>query len=335
METLPQADHLFELRKQFCTPTTPDQKQWELVIKSTSPFGVAIMASERPQVLFRGQNARYSPCLSSLARGLPRVADLSDLPMHGMAKLAERLVRRCWYIDELQLHPATQWAATQSLHSFEDALAQHYGIPTGYMDLTESFDVACFFATCYMDHSGVWQPCADGVGVVYSLPIHHIPIGLHALQPIDLQVLPRPREQFGWVINCGINCDFEDIPGLHIFDFRHDESVSRHFLERFSMGNALFPPDAMAAVADRIMKSRTIPKTKTETVATDLCNQVNGYSGKHHDILTALTVDPFSLQFSNDLNMFDDLLQQQAGAEWTSRRTSFLNNVGFKLVRTL
>ena len=82
---------------------------------------------------------------------------------------------------------------------------------TGYMDLSESFDVSCFFATCYVDKARTWQPRTEGVGVMYLLPTERIPIRPDVLQPIGLQVLPRPREQFGWVIVCGIGSDFEDI----------------------------------------------------------------------------------------------------------------------------
>lgn len=41
-----------------------------------------------------------------------------------------------------------QWVISEKVHVNVTAIAQHYGIPTAYVDLTESFAVAAFFATC-------------------------------------------------------------------------------------------------------------------------------------------------------------------------------------------
>ncbi|WP_292387575.1 FRG domain-containing protein, partial [Mesorhizobium sp.] len=160
--------------------------------------------------------------------------------------------------------------------TFEFALAQHYGVPTGYMDLSESFDVACFFATCSLDTAGKWRPCTTGSGVLYLLPTERMPIRPDALQPIGLQMLPRPKEQFGWLIVCGINFDFEDVPGLQLFEFAHDESVSRYFLDMFSFGRSLFPDDAMATVADTIMASSSLPEGIVVSVAQSLQDETKG-----------------------------------------------------------
>ena len=208
---LPPAEHLLDLRDQFALDTTAVERHWEYF--HASPRTAVIQPSGLPQVLFRGQGARYSPSFTSLARGLgtSQTLRMSELNLLGQAKLADRLIRRVWFSKDLESHPAARWLTNQRLDRFDHALAQHYGIPTGYMDLSESFDVSCFFATCYVDKARTWQPRTEGVGVMYLLPTERIPIRPDVLQPIGLQVLPRPREQFGWVIVCGIGSDFEDI----------------------------------------------------------------------------------------------------------------------------
>jgi len=330
---LPPAEQLLELRDQFAIDITVDERRWEYFQKS--PTTAVILPTDLPPTLFRGQNARYAPCLTSLARGLAAIpaARISDLDLLSQAKLADRLVRRLWFSNELRAHPAAQWFVQQRLEGFEFALAQHYGIQTGYMDLSESFDVSCFFATCYVDKAGNWQPCTEDAGIVYMLPTEQIPVRPDVLQPIGLQVLPRPREQFGWVVVCGISSDFEDIPRLQMFEFAHSESVSRHFLQKYSGGADLFPSDAMATVADRIMTSSALPAQLANSVVGDLCVQEDGFAAGAAEVKAAMVGD-LGLRFENNFEVFDEQLRTQAQAEWAARSQKFLRNVGFRLVRS-
>lgn len=332
MDLLP-ADHLLDLRGQFALETTAEERQWEYF--HTAPNSAVIQPAGLPAVLFRGQGARYSPSFTSLARGLgaSQTLRISDLSLLSQAKLAERLIRRVWFGKDLESHPAAKWLTNQRLERFDHALAQHYGIPTGYMDLSESFDVSCFFATCYVDESGTWQARTEGVGIMYLLPTERIPIRPDVLQPIGLQVLPRPREQFGWVVVCGIGGDFEDIPGLQILEFTHSESVGRHFLNMFAGGASLFPPDAMAEVADAIMASAVLPRSLTESVVRDLCGQEGGLTAKASEILATM-VGELGLSIASDITVFDERLRTQAETEWNARSQNFLRNVGFRLVRS-
>lgn len=330
---LPPAEHLLDFRDQFALDTSAAERQWEYF--RASQDSAVIQPTGLPSVLFRGQGTRYSPSLTSLARGLgaSHVARISELDLLGQAKLADRLIRRIWFSNELESHPAALWLSEQRLERFDHALAQHYGIPTGYMDLSESFDVSCFFATCYVDKAGKWQPHTEGTGIMYLLPTERIPIRPDVLQPIGLQVLPRPREQFGWVIVCGIGSDFEDIPGLQMLEFDHSESVGRHFLQAFSDGSALFPPDAMAEVADRIMRSTSVPASLAETVVGDLCGQDGGLTAPASEIQAAMAGE-LGLTVASEIKILDDRLRTQAETEWSSRSQHFLRHVGFRLLRS-
>lgn len=325
------AEYLLELRDQFASSITADERQWEYF--RASPSTAVILPAALPSALFRGQGARYSPSLTSLGRGLSTkpVARISDLSLTGQAKMAERVIRRLWFSKEVENHPAAMWLEQQRLERFDHALAQHYGIPTGYMDLSESFDVSCFFATCEPDDAGQWRPRTEGVGVMYMLPTERIPIRPDVLQPIGLQVLPRPREQFGWLVVCGMGNDFEDIPGLQLLEFEHNESVGRYFLSKFSAGADLFPPDAMAEIADRIMRSNDLPGEMATSVVRDLCSQEGGFAASTSDVEIAMSSD-LGLRFAEDLQIFDDHLRAQAKGEWTARSEHFLNRVGFSLI---
>lgn len=90
---LPPAEHLLDLRDQFALATAASERQWEYF--RASPDTAVIQPTGMPPVLFRGQGARYSPSLTSLARGLGtvHVARMSELDLLGQARLADRLIR--------------------------------------------------------------------------------------------------------------------------------------------------------------------------------------------------------------------------------------------------
>jgi hypothetical protein len=289
---IPSAHLLLEIRENYQLPISQQERRWEYV--HYLPDAVGIVRSQNPGILFRGQNQRYRPSLSSLARGItPNEKLMSALPFRDQARLIERIVRRVWFLREWQRHPASKWFKTQRIHGFEMPLAQHYEIPTGYIDLTESFDVACFFATCFKDkNDGIWCPCTEGTGVIYKLPIDGLPVRPDALQPIGLQPFPRPREQWGWVIVTGVvglGNDFEEVRRLEPVEFQHEKEVSKYFLNKFNKGVDLFPPDDLAQIATEILRSDILPTSVLDRTLQDLRSDPRGVSigdKELHEILT-------------------------------------------------
>ena len=94
-----------------------------------------------------------------------------------------------------------KWPNGERLSVDKIALAQHYELDTGYLDLSHDFDVAAFFATCYR-RGAEWQPQIDGIGIAYRIELSRIPHGpLKFAQAVGLQPLPRPEQQRAWVAN--------------------------------------------------------------------------------------------------------------------------------------
>ncbi len=149
------------------------------------------------------------------------------------------------------------------------ALAQHYGIPTGYLDLSDNFDVSAFFATCRETDLG-WAPVDDGVGVMYRIDMQDVKDRLDWLVPLGPQSLPRPEEQKGWVCELPIVHSFDGWPVVKVILFEHDPSVGEHFLKIFDGGQALFPPDPLAETAKEIRSCGEIPKELIENALEDL-----------------------------------------------------------------
>lgn len=121
------------------------------IYKVNSPSEALALArrfkKEKKYDLFRGQNENW-PLISSQGRLSPE-------------KIEENGERLLWLFDFLSQYKSTN-RYTKNIDDFI-AIAQHYGIPTDFIDLTRSPEVALFFAT----HSK--QSLIDKEGVLICL----------------------------------------------------------------------------------------------------------------------------------------------------------------------
>jgi hypothetical protein len=236
--------------------------------------------------LYRGQSKRYLPMLPSIARGLNTIAGrLSEYAVADQAKIVLRLAQSWWFARELDHHPVSTHAANQNIKLDRIALAQHYGIPTGYLDLTDDFDVGAFFATCrYTGES--WEPIETGIGVVYRVELSkgfYTPFG--KCEPLGPQVLPRPTEQCAWVTELPLVHSFDGWPNVEIMQFRQDTSVGVYFLEKFGGGEDLFPRDPLKDIADEIVNCGCIPNELIERAIDSFSKDPNGISLDHAPLI--------------------------------------------------
>lgn len=210
--------------------------------------------------LYRGQTARHVPFLPSIVRGLSShdVGHLWKASTADQAQVILRLTQSWWFSQELKRHPIASHAKKLNLDLNEIGLAQHYGIATGYLDLTDDFDVSAFFATCRQVGER-WEPVDTGTGVVYRVNLKATASFLERYKPLGPQPLPRPTEQCAWVVELPMFHAFEGWPGVSVLQFQHDRRVGEHFLNLFSGGERLFPPDPLASVSAEILACRELP----------------------------------------------------------------------------
>jgi hypothetical protein len=225
--------------------------------------------------LYRGQNRAVHPMVPSIARHLnSNDGDMSKMFREDQAKVVLRLAQSWWFDKELEHHPITAHAEQQGLKLNRIALAQHYGIPTGYLDITHNFDVAAFFATCRATKTG-WEPVTEGVGIVYRVDLDRARDRL-AFRPLGPQPLPRPDEQAAWVVELPITHSFDDWPEVSIIQFEQQASVGKYFIEMFRGGELLFPPDPLASVAQEILEGGEIPRELVEEALTSFASDQFG-----------------------------------------------------------
>ena len=319
-----------------CPSVEIGELRWTLV-EAGSPESVMIYPVSRPDLLFRGQYKRYRPCYPSVARNMEtRSNALMHLSPIEQSRLILNLIRTAWFNKNLRKTSAMRWMSTQGLSFDENAVAQHYGLPTGYIDLSQSFAVASFFACCEYDAAcGTWKPVTDGYGIIYAVDITRTPICGPA-KPIGLQPFPRPSQQWGWVYEISMAQDFDALPHVRKFVFAHDACASSRILERFEGGARLFPRDPLSELAELIIRSRQIPKSIARCVVEDLIKDSFGLPGtKWEDVLVMLSRNK-DVEFMSCDRMFTRL-KSEMDAIWERRKSEMLRSgsVGVRLVRTV
>ena len=229
--------------------------------------------------LFRGQTRRYPTMLPSIARDLEiNEGELYERSSSDQAKIILGLAQSWWFARELEYHPITNHAAQSNIKLDKLALAQHYGIPTGYLDLTDDFNVSAFFATCYWTENG-WKPLSEDSeynGIIYRIELRGLKNPFSEYKPLGPQPLPRPTEQSAWVTELPITHSFDGWPNVYLMQFNHDKAVGEYFLEKFNGGEALFPFDPLSEIAREILDCKEIPSELVDKAIKSFVNDKFG-----------------------------------------------------------
>ena len=125
-----------------------------------------------------------------------------------------------------------------------EAIAQHYGFVTNYLDLTRDEDVAKFFAYSYFDVK------TDGYKLVedfeqYSPTLYKAHImdiyNKYGCEPVGFQPFLRPIKQWALAVNLGEN--YKGAKDLfEVYKLTDAEDAKRIF-EKFKGGELLFPKE--------------------------------------------------------------------------------------------
>lgn len=197
--------------------------------------------------LYRGQNSIYEPCKPSLYRG-----------KWTKERLFERELQLSDFKAMLQANPQVKNLESEGLVVNYEALAQHYGIATNMMDMTNSPLVAAFFATTeYNPLTDTYSPILHTVskGIIYFSPTGDLfNFDSHnRIWPIGQEALKRPGEQRGFAMVMEENSKF----AMHSFTFWHNPESSLKVWNMTRGGSILFPFDPMAEKV-RVMKKYKI-----------------------------------------------------------------------------
>ena len=201
--------------------------------------------------LYRGESEFHERCLPSLYRR--KWTELESL---------ERQIQLEDFRLMLQVNPEIREMEESNLMVNYNGLAQHYGIETNILDLTNSFLVAAFFATTTYDSlQDVYRPITHTVssGVIYFFPTGGF-LNFNQdppIWPIGLEALRRPGEQRGFGIEMDEHRnDLNHYSDAHAFRFWHSPTASLEIWKRTKGGMELFPYDPMAEKVRNMRKYR-------------------------------------------------------------------------------
>ena len=142
------------------------------------PHGVVIQQAARRNY-YRGENQIFKESIPSLLRTLRRYSTRKEKELYRF--VADMRIAEFRFFLERFRH-VINWNLCDILY---EPLAQHYGLETGWLDITSDFNVALFFATCYWDSSTErWRPLTKKqtevdedhkYGVIFHMPSYQMP----------------------------------------------------------------------------------------------------------------------------------------------------------------
>lgn len=194
--------------------------------------------------LYRGQRYYYDVCKPSLYR---------------RSWTEEQKIERLLQIEDfkhiLAENPEVKELKQASLFVNYLGLAQHYGIETEMLDMTNSPLVAAFFATTtYDSNTRMYRPVEDcvSVGCIYFDVLGPMINGANEgenrdIWPVGMEALRRPNEQRGYTIKLNENDNFNTIINHpKCFRFIQNRDWSYKIFAATGGGSVLFPYDPMA-----------------------------------------------------------------------------------------
>lgn len=226
--------------------------------------------SRTPFTFYRGQSEYYEQCLPSLYRFDGE--RLEQETLRSQLQTAEMILL-------MKSHPVIKFIESGGIKHevlglvklpvMYDGLAQHYGIKTCYLDLTNDIWCAAFFAATTYDgeyHPFVVKedlPFKKRYGVLYMLDYYkdHIDFSNDNILPIGLQYFNRPGKQSALVIAMQDLRDLHKHPRLKRVFFRHDTDASHLIYSLSQFGKQFIINDPFAKMVEAICSKDSYSKS--------------------------------------------------------------------------
>lgn len=268
----------------------PDDDTFEVVL-SSSGEKVLIPNAMSYLTLFRGQTQDWGKCKSSLYR-----KDYDNIEIF-IQRL--RLIEFCGIIES---HPVVQrFFIKKNFRVSKVGLAQHYGLQTEMLDLTNDIDIAAFFAVCpYDEETDSYRTiCDDQVhtGIIYAIITQdYLTQRLdkfldEKISVIGMQPFLRPGSQKGFSIKLEKDEEFFAMK----YTFNYTKKESDFYFNKYNNGESLWAKDEIASMVKPIIQ-QTHFSQKTFNKAFEIYRP-KGYS----KTLLIKTLEKYGISISHKL----------------------------------
>ena len=243
------------------------------------PHGVIVRQAERNHY-YRGEKEIYNQSCASIFRKLSTLETEEERAVYTL--IADmRIAEFSFFLKRFEL--VQRWEAECGTVLYEP-LAQHYGLETSWLDITNDFKVALFFACCRWDNEqGKWFPLTKAeteqnektqYGVLFHIPQDRVMMEqalyeyntiadksgsdpLHAILPIGFQPFRRCDMQTGYGIQMQSPYPLQDDISFEKLHFRHDEKLSQWIYEEMDGGRKVYPQEGLNDFSDVIDQIKT------------------------------------------------------------------------------
>lgn len=192
---------------------------------------------------FRGENALYKKSNSSLNRVLNQ-NNCNNIELEKF-KISLKVIHFSKELDKLK--QVQEWSIFGDVFGY--AIAQHYGLATNLIDITDRLAVALFFATCIYDQKlEKYRPlCEEDIrkepyGYLYiKKNIDFLELDKLKIYPIGYQPFTRCHKQKGYFIVDTLDKNYDiQSEGFEKLKFKHSVEFSKEIFSKFKSGDELF-----------------------------------------------------------------------------------------------
>jgi len=310
--------------------------RWEIVRKDDSDL-TTLYPIDANSFLYRGQRERYKNCFSSICRNMNITSySLSELDINSQANFIVSQVKLLIFKETVKKLSQFKYFKEKKYYLDMDSLAQHYGLNTGFIDVTQSIVVATFFACGkFNSTNNTWEPVSEGEGVIYVYDIATSMLPYGRLKPIGLQPFPRPAEQWAWTCELNMTLDFDKLPNVQKFIFKHNYQASKSVLSKVNNGIDLFPVDKLAEITKLISESNQLPINLVNETINYLSGVEFGINISAKELIIKEISKIYTLTDNIKLNGLDKLILD-SDYEFGRILPNFEQSIrfGFRIVRT-
>lgn len=283
--------------------------------------------TEFSSVQYRGQNEDFGVCKTTLDRCKSKEEQFLNI------------CRTIAFEELLDSHPFIKFVRTMQfaenpLSINLTGMAQHYGLHTNYLDITNNFDVASFFATSKYE-DGKYYPMSNisKPGVIYKvMEVFLQPFIKNSesqnieLEYLGWQPLLRPEQQRASVLKVEKNTNLDTVSSVKKYYFKHSISQSKKIWKQFDEGKLLFPNDSAADLANECKKLNAFTKEQLNKAFSRfwLWNGMN-------ELNEEKIIDTLKIEIIHDNGLSWDTLMDIEPIYWENKFNETMNQVSCRM----
>ncbi|MDE5553385.1 MAG: FRG domain-containing protein, partial [Malacoplasma sp.] len=308
------------------------------------PHGVVIKQGERNHY-YRGENQIFDKSQPTLLRRLTQFDNDEERMLYRIIAYM-RISEFKSFLSKFNI--VKNWEYGDVLF---EPLAQHYGLETDWLDITNDFNVALFFATCYWDSKeNRWLPLRreqternekTQYGVIFHARAFNVLVNLSAayapphiredlkangILPIGFQPFMRCQSQYAYGIKMLKPFPLQDDIMFEKLYFRHSEELSQKVYELMEQGNKIYPKEGLNEFQDIIDQIRTATIFSEESF-TEACAMLNIKELLHYKEL----LGKMGIQIVNDCHPYNLSRQRLRAMNRKYYNFSLEKNFGIKI----